>query len=63
MKPFEIKDSLPDFGWKIENEKKTILGYNCQKATTFFRGRNYEAYFTTEIPYQDGHWKFLAYQE
>lgn len=60
MKPFEIKDSVPDFGWKIENEKKTILGYNCQKATTFFRGRNYEAYFTTEIPYQDGPWKFFG---
>jgi GLPGLI family protein len=58
MKPFLVKDSLSFFNWKIENEFKDVIGYKCQKATTFYRGRNYEAYFTTAIPYQTGPWKF-----
>ena len=44
--------------WKILNETKQIAGYNCQKATCRFRGRNYEAWFTREIPVNEGPWKF-----
>ncbi|RAJ29566.1 GLPGLI family protein [Pedobacter cryoconitis] len=44
--------------WAIENEKKTILGYNAQKATCSFGGRKYTAWFTTEIPVSTGPWKF-----
>jgi len=58
MKFFNIKDSIAGFDWKITAEKKTILGYACEKATLNFRGRNYNAYFTDKIPYQDGPWKF-----
>jgi len=58
MKFFNIKDSTAVFDWKITAEKKTILGYACQKATMHFRGRNYNAYFTDKIPFQDGPWKF-----
>jgi len=58
MKFFNIKDSIAGFDWKITAEKKTVLGYTCQKATLNFRGRNYDAYFTDNIPYQDGPWKF-----
>lgn len=58
MKPFLVKDTMKIFNWKIENEFKDVIGYKCQKATTFHRGRNYEAYFTTAIPYQTGPWKF-----
>ena len=35
-----------------------IAGYQCQKATTFFAGRDYEAWFTREIPVSDGPYKF-----
>lgn len=58
MKFFDIKDVLPDFDWNIESETKIILGYTCQKAILRFRGRDYNVYFTTEIPYSDGPWKF-----
>lgn len=57
FKFFDIYDSIGSFDWKIEEVNKIILGYNCQKATLFFRGRNYIAYFTTEIPFSDGPWK------
>lgn len=54
---FVVKDSLTIFDWDIQNEKKTILGYQCQSATTSFRGRNYKAWFTTALPVC-GPWKF-----
>lgn len=58
MKFFNIKDTISGFDWKITTDRKTVLGYECQKATLFFRGRNYVAYFTNKIPFQDGPWKF-----
>lgn len=51
-----IKDSF-EHNWKIENEIKTILNQKCQKATTTFRGRNYIAWFSTEIKHPFGPWK------
>lgn len=44
--------------WKITDETKEIAGYECQKATCTFRGRNYIAWFTREIPVNEGPWKF-----
>ncbi len=44
--------------WKIENEKQKIGAYNTQKATTEYAGRNWIAWFTTDIPLQDGPYKF-----
>nr|WP_254307019.1 GLPGLI family protein [Elizabethkingia anophelis] len=35
---YYIKESFPIFNWKVEKDTKEILGYNCQKATTSFRG-------------------------
>lgn len=44
--------------WKINSEKDKYLGYPVQKATTDFGGRKWVAWFTTEIPAQDGPYKF-----
>lgn len=49
--PYEEQD------WVIADELKEIGGYTCQKATTRFKGRNYTAWFTTEIPLPFGPWK------
>jgi GLPGLI family protein len=46
------------FIWKIENEKMKIGSYNTQKATTDFGGRKWTAWFTADIPIQDGPFKF-----
>jgi GLPGLI family protein len=58
MKPFFVKDSMSIFNWQIVNEFKNVIGYKCQKATVDYRGRSYIAFFTTEIPFQTGPWKF-----
>jgi len=46
------------FSWHILPEKKKIGAYNTQKATTEFGGRKWVAWFSSEIPFQDGPYKF-----
>jgi GLPGLI family protein len=48
------EESIPDLKWEILMEYDTVLSYRCQKATTKFRGRNYEAWFTPDIPISNG---------
>lgn len=55
---YQYTEAVPKLGWKISSERKSILGYDCQRATCTFRGRDYEAWFTTEIPLSYGPWKF-----
>ena len=46
--------------WEISDESKEIMGYQCFKATTDYRGRRWTAWFTPEIPIQDGPWKLCG---
>ncbi|WP_333850763.1 GLPGLI family protein [Epilithonimonas sp.] len=48
----------PVFEWKILPETVKIGDYQTQKAETKFGGRNWYAWFTQEIPLQDGPYKF-----
>ena len=57
---FNVIDSVGDFDWIITNETKKILQYNCQKATLRFRGRNFEVFFTKDLPFSDGPIKFYG---
>ncbi|WP_196887342.1 GLPGLI family protein [Aureivirga sp. CE67] len=55
-----VKEKPIHFDWKIHEESKNIGKFLCQKATTNFRGRNYIAWFTHEIPSSYGPWKFYG---
>jgi len=55
---YYIYEDNTNIKWKLLDEFKNISGYKCQKAATKFRGRNYEAWFTSEIPLSFGPWKF-----
>ncbi|AKH94515.1 GLPGLI family protein [Elizabethkingia anophelis] len=60
-KQYFVNDSVPNFKWTIhENSTKKILGYNCIKATTIFRGAKITAYYTPDIPYSVGPFKFFG---
>lgn len=52
------EEDLNQFSWEILPENKLIEGYQAQKATTTFAGRNYIAWFTSEIPISEGPYKF-----
>ncbi|SHK38319.1 GLPGLI family protein [Chryseobacterium polytrichastri] len=44
--------------WKILSDKEKIGDFNAQKAVCDFAGRKWTAWFTTDIPIQDGPYKF-----
>ena len=44
--------------WKIALEKKKLGEFNVQKAIAEFAGRSWTAWFTTDVPIQDGPYKF-----
>jgi GLPGLI family protein len=52
------EENLGKLDWQLEDGTDTIATYVCQKATLKFRGRNYTAWFTPDIPVSDGPWKF-----
>jgi GLPGLI family protein len=51
----EETNDLPE--WELLADTTTILSYPCRKAVCNFKGREYEAWFTTEIPRSEGPWK------
>ncbi len=46
--------------WEIKPEKKKIGEYNTQKAICDYGGRKWEAWFSTDFPFQDGPYKFFG---
>lgn len=44
--------------WHLVDETCDILGYECRKATCHFRGRDYEAWYTMDIPFKYGPYYF-----
>ncbi len=48
----------PQMKWTLVDETQTILGHSCQKAMCRFRGRDFEAWFATDVPIKGGPWKF-----
>ncbi len=49
---------VPD--WKIQRDTITILKQLCQKATAFYKGRHYIAWFASSIPLKLGPWEFTG---
>jgi len=49
----EIKNN-----WKLGTENLKVLEYNCKSADISFGGRNWKAYFTNDLPFNIGPYKF-----
>jgi GLPGLI family protein len=52
-----VEDTLSVPKWNITDEIKNVNNYQCQKATTFFKGREYEVWYAIEYPTIFGPWK------
>ncbi|MDI9312512.1 MAG: GLPGLI family protein [Limnohabitans sp.] len=57
IQSYKIELPLNKLNWQIESDNKTIGTYKCQKAITTFSGRKYTAWFSIDLPYQNGPWK------
>lgn len=51
------EEPLPALSWERCDSVRTICGYLCRQAKCTFRGREYSAFFTEEIPVSYGPWK------
>lgn len=51
-------EAWPLMKWTLADGEQTILGHRCQKATCHFRGRDFVAWFATDVPIKGGPWKF-----
>jgi GLPGLI family protein len=51
------EENFPTIVWSVVRESKKMGSFECFKATARFRGRNYTAWFTMDIPVNDGPWK------
>ena len=54
---YKVSDNRP-INWQIKPEKKQIGEFNTQKAETDMYGRKWTAWFATDLPIQDGPYKF-----
>lgn len=59
-KIYYLIDEVPTMNWKIDSETKMIEGTVVQKATVYFRGRNYIAWFDPKRKVASGPWKFYG---
>ncbi len=51
---------MDDLQWHLIESTKIVLDYECQLATADYHGRKWHAWFTPEIPVQDGPWQLCG---
>lgn len=55
---YKFEEDINLFEWKLTGDTSTVCGYKVQKATCEYGGRSWIAWFSPEIPYSDGPYKF-----
>lgn len=60
LQHYRYEEPADAFTWTITPTTATVAGYICQRATTTFGGRQWEAWFTREVPVSDGPYKFYG---
>lgn len=58
---FYYTEDKPEFNWEVDfSQTKEVAGYACHAAKGTYAGRDYQAWFTTDIPISDGPWLFCG---
>ncbi|GIV37905.1 MAG: hypothetical protein KatS3mg032_2284 [Cyclobacteriaceae bacterium] len=52
-----LTEEIGQIPWEVGSELKKVGNFVCRKATTNFRGRKWNVWFTEEIPIPAGPWK------
>ncbi len=56
--PYIYEEKHNAFNWQLQEDTDTIANYKVQKAICDFGGRKWIAWFSPDIPYNDGPYKF-----
>ena len=51
------EETMPMLDWNLMDGDTIICNYACQRASTTYRGRTWQVWYTPDLPYQDGPWK------
>ncbi len=55
---YQCEETVETPDWQlVPDSTKEILGYQCQMATTRFKGRQWSVWYTEDIPLDEGPWK------
>lgn len=54
---FRYEEDIPNLEWELTDSVTNVLGYVCQSAKCNFRGREWTAFYTEDIPIAEGPWK------
>lgn len=54
---FSYEEAIPTFAWQLAEGDTTIMGYPCHKAACQYRGRTWTAWYTLDLPFDNGPWK------
>lgn len=54
---FRYEEEMPRIEWELTDSVATVLSYECRAAVCRFRGREWTAFYTEEIPLMEGPWK------
>ena len=56
-----IEDKIPSIDWKItDGDTLNISGFSCKKATCEYAGRQWNVWYTEQIPVPAGPWKLCG---
>jgi len=58
--PVIVEENIPEFNWQLTDGVKKVNNFTCNSAKLKFRGRNYVAWYTLDIPTNFGPWKFYG---
>ncbi len=54
---YESTEETPEIGWTLTEDTMTVSGYQCRQAKATFRGVEWHAWYTDEIPSPAGPWR------
>lgn len=54
---FRYDEEMPVLDWELTDSVINVLGYECHGAKCRFRGREWTAFYTEDIPLTEGPWK------
>ncbi len=54
---YVFKDTATQINWKITKDTSSFSGIQCRKASAYFKGRNWIAWYAPELPFESGPWK------